>query len=66
MTERQLNAQKVLRKLDGCPIIYDDTRAWVKMTMDLDTYKTMLKVLVSITDEIVVEEEPRPRRVRVV
>ena len=66
MTERQLNAQKVLRKLDGCPIIYDDTRAWVKMTMDLDTYKTMLRVLTSITEEIVVEQEEQPpRRVRV-
>ena len=52
---KQLDAYRVLRKLDGSPIIYDQDRAWVQLTLDIDTYKTLLRLLTTVSKD---EDEP--------
>ena len=54
-----VNAQKVLRKLEGTPIIVKPDNS-VQVTYDSETYKMLLEVIVACSEERVEVEESRP------
>lgn len=52
MTTKQiLDAQKVLRLLDGTPIRMSGDRKTVQVTYDMETYNALLGVLMAVSDE---------------
>ena len=52
-----VSAQRVLRKLEGTPIIVKPDNS-VQVTYDYDTYSSLFEILVAVSKEYVAYPEP--------
>ena len=54
-------AHKILRILDATPVVWDDGREIVRLTLSKSDYEEWLKVLVALND-IEFGEKPEPQK----